>query len=566
MDNRQVSEVLETIGRLLDIKGENPFKVRAYHNAARAISALPVDVGILVEQGRLGEIPGVGEGIGEKIARLVTHGRLEYLEDLRKEVPEGVLEMIQLPFLGPRKARALWKELGITGVEELRQACLGGRVAALRGFGERTQKKILEGIEFRSRHKGQVLLGTALPLGRRMVAHLEGCPAVVRASLAGSLRRGKEVVRDIDLLASSGDPERVMEHFVHAEEVAKILLRGPTKTSVLLGSGLQADLRVVTDAQFPFALAYFTGSKEHNVALRGLAQKKGLKVSEYGLFDGDRLLPCRDEAELHARLGLPYLPPELRENEGELDLRATPALLEISQLKGVLHVHTDWSDGACGIEELARKARSMGLSYVGIADHSKAAFYANGLDEERLRRQMEEIDRLNDRGLGVTILKGVESDILPDGRLDLDPEVLGGLDFVIGAVHSRFEMGRDEMTERICKSFEINRINIFAHPTGRLLLARDGYAVDLERVIEAALRNRIILELNAHPQRLDLDAPSCRRAVGRGVMVAINPDAHSAVSLEDLQYGVATARRGWLEAKDVLNAQELGRVREILRR
>lgn len=566
MDNRQVSEILETIGRLLDIKGENPFKVRAYHAAARAIAALPVEVEVLAAQKRLGEIPGVGEAIGEKIARLVATGRLEYLEELRREIPEGVLEMTRIPFLGPRKARALWKELGLVGIEELRQACREGRVAALKGFGEKTQKRILEGIEFLARHEGRVLLGTALPLARGLLAHLEACPAVLRASLAGSLRRGKEVVRDIDLLASSEDPERVMEHFVRAEGVAEVLLRGPTKTSVRLGSGLQADLRVVSDAQFPFALAYFTGSKEHNVALRALAQKKGLKVSEYGVFEGERLLPCRDEEEFYARLGLPFLPPEIRENAGELELRAAPALLGSAQLKGVLHVHTDWSDGTTGIEELARKARAMGLSYLGIADHSKAARYANGLDEARLRRQMEEIDRLNRQGLGVTILKGVESDILPDGRLDLDPEVLSGLDFVIGAVHSRFEMGREEMTERICKSFEVNRINIFAHPTGRLLLSREGYAVDLERVIEAARQRNIILELNAHPQRLDLDAVHCRRAAQQGVMVAINPDAHSAASLEDLQYGVATARRGWLEAKDVLNAQDLGRVREILRR
>lgn len=566
MDNRQVSEILELIGRLLDIKGENPFKVRAYLTAARAVASLPVEVKLLVDQNRLGEIPGVGEGIGEKIARLVTHGRLEYLEELRREIPEGVVEMTRIPSLGPRKARALWKELGITRLPELQQACREGRVAALKGFGEKTQKKILEGIEFLGRHEGQVLLGTALPLARRLLDHLERCAAVIRASLAGSLRRGKEIVRDIDLLASSKDPERVMEHFIGAEGVAEVLLRGPTKTSVRLISGLQADLRVVTDEQFPFALAYFTGSKEHNVAVRGLAQKKGFKVSEYGLFQGDRALPCRDEAELYSRLGLPYIPPELRENAGELELQSTPALLEVSQIRGVFHVHTDWSDGACGIEELARKARSMGFSYLGIADHSRTAHYAHGLDEARLRRQMEEIDRLNRRGLGVTLLKGIESDILPDGRLDLDPEVLGALDFVIGAVHSHFDADRAEMTRRICNCMKTNKMHILAHPTGRLLLSRRGYDVDLEEVIETAHSCNIILELNAHPQRLDLDAVHCRRAAQRGVMVAINPDAHSADALEDLQYGVATARRGWLEAKDVLNAQELDRVRQILRR
>jgi DNA polymerase (family 10) len=565
MDNPQVAETLETIGNLLDLKGENPFKVRAYHNAARAIAALPESVARLAEEKRLGEIPGIGEALEEKITQLVSTGGLAYLEDLRKEVPSGLLELIRIPSLGPKKARILWKERDITDTAGLRRACLENRLLDLKGFGEKSQKKILEGIEFLGRHEGQVLLGTAAPVARALEAHLRACPQVARASVAGSLRRGKEVVRDIDLLASSAEPERVMDHFVRAEGVAEVLARGETKTSVRLRSGLQVDLRVVTDAQFPCALAYFTGSREHNVALRALAQKKGLKVNEYGLFRGEELLPCEDEAELHARLGLPFLPPELRENTGELDLAAAPPLLERAQIRGLLHVHSDWSDGVSTLEELSAKARSMGLRYLGIADHSRTAAYAGGLDEARLERQMEEIDRLNREHGDLTILKGVESDILPDGTLDLDPRTLGRLDFVVGSVHSRFDMGPEEMTLRICKALSAKEIHILGHPTGRLLLSREGYRVDLERVIQAARENHKILELNAHPQRLDLDWVHCRRARDAGVLVSINPDAHSAASLDDIEFGVATARRGWLEAKDVLNAHDLERVREILR-
>jgi DNA polymerase (family 10) len=565
MDNPQVAETLETIGNLLDLKGENPFKVRAYRNAARAIAALPESVARLAEEKRLREIPGIGEALEEKITQLVSTGGLAYLEDLRKEVPSGLLELIRIPSLGPKKARILWKERDITDTAALRRACLENRLLDLKGFGEKSQKKILEGIEFLGRHEGQVLLGTAAPVARALEAHLRACPQVARASVAGSLRRGKEVVRDIDLLASSAEPERVMDHFVRAEGVAEVLARGETKTSVRLRSGLQVDLRAVTDAQFPCALAYFTGSREHNVALRALAQKKGLKVNEYGLFRREESLPCADEAELYARLGLPFLPPEMRENTGELDLAAAPPLLERAQIRGLLHVHSDWSDGVSTLGELAFKARSMGLQYLGIADHSKTASYARGLDEARLERQMEEIDRLNREHGDLTILKGVESDILPDGTLDLDPRLLDRLDFVIGSVHSRFDMDRGEMTSRICKALHNKQLHILGHPSGRLLLSREGYRVDLERVIQAARLNNKILELNAHPQRLDLDWVHCRRARESGVLVSINPDAHSAASLDDVEFGVATARRGWLEAKNVLNAQGLERVREILR-
>ncbi len=564
MDNRRVAEVLDTIARLLEIRGENPFKVRAYQNAARTISSLPDDVKVLLNSGKLDELPGIGEALRDKISQLASTGRLDYYEDLRKEVPAGVLEMLSIPSLGPKKARVLWKELGIVGIEELRRACNENRLLKLKGFGEKTQKKLLEGIEFRERHAGQYLLSDAVPVARRLLGHLERSGLARRVSLAGSIRRWKEVVRDIDLLASSSAPGPLMEHFVAAPEVASVLARGQTKTSVRLASGIQVDLRVVSDEQFPYALAYFTGSKEHNVALRTLAQEKGLKISEYGIFEGERLIPCKDEEEFYRALGLPYIPPERRENAGELNMSKQPQLLDFKSLKGVFHTHSTWSDGSAGIEAMAEKARAMGLRYMGLSDHSGAASYANGLDEARLRDQMAEVDRLNGKWEGFRILKGLECDILPDGELDLNPGILGQLDFVIGSVHSRFEMPEKEMTDRICRALGNENLDMLGHPTGRLLLSREGYKVDLGRVLETAKACGKVVELNAFPNRLDLDWIHCRRAKELGVRVSINPDAHSTGDLENIEYGVAVARRAGLEEEDVINTRELDAVLEIL--
>ncbi len=564
MDNKQVAEVLETIGQILEIQGENPFKVRAYLNAARTIEGLSADLRKLVEAKGLGEVPGIGEALEQKITQLVTTGRMDYYEDLRKEVPGGVLALLHIPSMGPKKVKILWQDLGITSIEGLQQACRENRLLKLKGFGEKTQQKILEGIEFHRRHAGHVLLSAAMPVARALLAHLEGCAEVARSGIAGSLRRWKEVVRDIDLLASSKSPGKVMEHFVKADGIAEVLARGETKTSVRLRTGLQVDLRVVADEEYPSALAYFTGSKEHNVALRSLAQKKGLKLSEYGIFKGETALPCGDEAALYGRLGLPYIPPEMRENTGELELESVPPLIERSALKGVFHTHSTWSDGTAEIGQMAEKARSMGLRYMGLSDHSKAAAYANGMDEERLTRQMQEVDRLNEKWSDFRILKGLECDILPDGGLDLNPSILGKLDFVIGSIHSRFDMGEKEMTDRVCKALGNDYLDMLGHPTGRLLLDREGYRIDLERVIETARRERKIIELNANPHRLDLDWVHCRRARERGVRVSINPDAHSTAGLEDIEYGAAAARRGWLGTDDVLNTLDLEDVRRVL--
>jgi len=564
MDTRQVVDILETIAQLLELRDENPFKVRAYRNGARALESLPGDLRTLIDQGTLREVPGIGPALEEKITQLVTTGTMDYYEGLRKEVPAGVLEMLSIPSFGPKKAHAVWKELGVTTIEELRKAAQENRVAGLKGFGEKTQKKILEGIGFLQKNAGRYLLNDAVPVARRLLKYLQACKTVQRVSIAGSLRRWKEIVKDVDLLASSDDAPSVMDHFVKAEGVAEIIGRGDTKTSVRLASGLQVDLRVVTDAQFPYALAYFTGSKEHNVALRGAAQKKGLKINEYGIFQGSTLIECKDEVEFYRALGLPYLPPEMRENTGEVDHKKTPQLIDFKSLKGVFHTHSTWSDGTADIEAMAEKARSMGLSYLGLSDHSKAASYANGLDEARLAKQGKEIDRLNEQWKDFRILKGLECDILPDGTLDLDPKTLEKLDFLIGSVHSRFDMSEKEMTDRVCKALADPNLDMLGHSTGRLLLSREGYKIDLERVLQTAKRHGKIVELNAYPNRLDLDWIHCRRAKELGVMLSINPDAHSTADLENIEYGIATARRAWLEEKDVLNTRELDEVLEIL--
>jgi DNA polymerase (family 10) len=564
MDNREIAGLLETIAHLLELQDENAFKVRAYQNAARAIEGLTQDVRELVREKTLGEVPGIGEALEQKITELVTTGRMEYLERLRAEVPGGLLRMLEIPTLGPKKVKVLWQEKKITTIEALQQACQENALVDLKGFGEKTQKKILEGIAFLSRHQGQARLDEAMTVARRLLAHLKSGPGVQRSSPAGSLRRWKEVVRDVDLLVSSSSPSAVMDHFVRAEGIDEILGKGETKSSVRLKSGLQVDLRVVSDEQFPFALNYFTGSKEHNVALRQIAQKKGLKLSEYGIFKGSKLIECADEEAIYRELGLPYFPPEMRENTGELDLRKIPQLIDFKSLKGVFHTHSTWSDGTADIEAMAQKARSMGLRYMGLSDHSKAATYANGMDEARLRKQMKEIDRLNGTWTDFHILKGLECDILPDGGLDLNPGVLGDLDFVIGSVHSRFDMPEEEMTERVCRALANEHLDFLGHATGRLLLSRDGYRIDLDRVIDAAARHDKIIELNSHPNRLDLDWVHCRRAKEKGVMLSINPDAHSTADLENIEYGVATARRGWLEDKDVLNTRDFDGVCEIL--
>ncbi len=555
MNNAEAASILSTIATILDLQGENPFKVRAFQNASRTIEGLEVDFGKLIDEKKLGELPGIGKAIEEKLTELHRTGKLKYYEDLRASVPAGVLEIMKLPNLGPKKVKVLWKELKVTSPAQLEVAAKAGKIAKLAGFGERTQEKILESISRAGKNEGFYLVSQAIGVARELLAYLQ--PVVAGAGIAGSLRRGKPVVRDVDLLASAAKPREVIEHFARAPAVEEVIGKGDTKCSVRLTNGLQVDLRVVAEDEYAPALLYFTGSKEHNVILRGRAVKKGWTLNEYGLFKGKKRIDTDSEEAIYRKFGLSYIPPELREGRDEIDLAERgelPQLIEAKDIKGILHVHSTWSDGTASIEDMAGKARRLGYKWMGLSDHSQAASYAHGLDEARLRKQMKEVAALNAGWKDFRILHGMEADILPDGSLDLSNELLGKLDFVIGSIHSRFDMSESEMTDRICKAIASPHFDVFGHPTGRLLLQRDGYKVDLERVLRAAKESGKVVELNANPHRLDLDDPHARRAKELGVTMSIDPDSHSVAGLEDVEFGLMTARRAGLEAGDVLNS------------
>ena len=568
-DKHEVAAVLEEIGTLLELKGENPFKTRAYHNAARAIDVIDRNVGDLVKSGDLREVKGIGEAIAEKITTLVTTGCLPYHEELRASIPSGLLDMLQIPDVGPKKVQVLYEKLGVKSVRELEYACQENRLVALPGFGEKSQAKILQGIEFVKKHAGSFLWAEAWKETDPLTTALSEFPMVKRVEVGGSLRRKKEVVHDADLLVASDKAEEVMKRFTKLPGVERVLAAGDTKGSVVLASGLQVDLRVVKPLEFPFALHYFTGSKAHNIAVRALAQKKGYKLNEYGLWKGSRSVRCEGEEDLFEILGLAYVPPELREDAGEIAAAAArkiPKLVELEDLEGVFHVHSTWSDGKASIEQMVRAAQKLGLKYLGLSDHSKSAAYAGGLKEDAVVAQHAEIDALNAKRKGFRILKGIECDILPDGAMDYHDAILARFDFVIGSVHSKFNMGEKEMTARICKALANPHVSWIGHPTGRLLLAREGYPVDLRKVIDTAKKHRKFIELNAHPLRQDLDAQACRYAREQGVGVSICPDAHSTEGIADIRYGIGTARRGWLTKEDVLNARPLAEVLKALHR
>jgi DNA polymerase (family 10) len=569
LNKHEIAEVLEEIGTLLELKGENPFKTRAYHNAARLVEGIDQDLAGLVETDGLRRIKGIGEALAEKIGTLVKTGNLPYYEELRASVPPGLLEMLGIPGMGPKKVKALYEKLGVKSVRELEYACHENRLVDLSGFGEKTQAKILEGIEFVKKHAGSLLWMEASRQARGIVEALRRIRSVKRLEVAGSLRRRKEVVHDVDVIAATASPEEVVQRFVKLPGVERVLAVGGTKGSVVIESGLQIDLRAVKPAEFPFALHYFTGSKAHNIAMRALAQKQGYKLNEYGLWKGRRSVRCESEEALFETLGLAYIPPELREDEGEIaaaEAGTLPPLVEPGDIRGVFHVHSTWSDGKGSILQMAEAARAMGLGYLGLSDHSKSAAYAGGLKEGEIARQHAEIDALNAKMKGFRVLKGIECDILPDGSMDYTDAILARFDFVIGSVHSKFNMGGREMTARICKALSNPHVSWIGHPTGRLLLARKGYDVDLRAVIDTASRLGKFAELNAHPLRQDLDARNCRYAKDKGVRVAICPDAHATEGLEDIQCGIGTARRAWLTRDDVLNALPLEEVTKMLAR
>ncbi|MCA9730592.1 MAG: DNA polymerase/3'-5' exonuclease PolX [Deferribacteres bacterium] len=566
MEKKDVIAVLEHIAILLELKGENPFKSRAYTNGARILKAREESIGELVDTGKLGEIKGIGKALADKITTLITNGSLPYYENLKAEFPATLFGLLRIPGMGSKKIKILYDQMGIASLIDLETACRENRIAGLTGFGEKTQEKILQGIDFIKQHEGQHLYFSALAVAGKMITALKQHPKIIRVEMAGSLRRAKEVVKDVDIVASVDDSSRqeVMDFFVSQGDVESIVAHGITKSSIIVSNGLQVDLRLVSNTVFPFALHHFTGSKEHNTAMRREAKKHGYKMNEYGLFtEADRSLVCQDEKEIFAALGMGYIPPELREDRGEIEAaleNTLPVLIEKNDLCGILHNHTTWSDGSNSLEEMANACRAMGMSYLGIADHSQAAQYANGLTPARLQQQAQAIAELNKNFTDFRIFHGTECDILSDGSLDFPDEVLAQLDYVVVSVHSKLEMSETEATERIIKAMQNPFVKILAHPTGRILLGRKGYPLNYKEIFAAAVENNVVIEINANPYRYDLDWRYIRQAKEAGVLLSINPDAHKISGLADMLSAVGIARKGWLTKDDVLNTKSLDEI------
>jgi DNA polymerase (family X) len=575
MNKAEVAGILEEMGTLLELQGANPFKSRAFHNASRAVEGMPGDIGEAVAAGTLREVKGIGEGIARVITDLVQQGCSGEHEELRNGVPEGVLQMLRIQGLGPKKVKVLFEKLKIKSVDELEAAAQSGALASLDGFGRKSEENILKGIAALRSHADKSLFPVAAAAAGTLLAYLQRDRGVKRAEIAGSLRRRKEVVGDIDLLVSASEKlrGRLMDLFTAHPDVQTVIAKGETKSSVVLRQGIHCDLRIVNDEEFPFALNYFTGSKEHNVEMRSRARKHGWSLNEYTLSKLDeaeagkkpeRLPSCSTEADIYKALGLAYVPPELRENGGEFEAaekNRLPRLVELKDITGTFHCHSTYSDGMNTIEQMAAAARKLGWEYLGIADHSKTVGYAGGLSIERVKAQIAEIDALNARMKGFRIFKGTECDILPDGSLDYPDKILALFDYVVVSIHSSFTMSEEDMTRRIIKGLKNTYATMLGHPTGRLLLSREPYAVNMTNVIDAAAEYGKAIEINAHPTRLDLDWRLCKYARDRGVRIAINPDAHSIEGLSDVAFGVGVARKGWLRREDVINT---GTVKDVL--
>jgi len=570
MNNLVIAETMEGIAQLLELKGESPFKVRAYQRAAQTIENLPVEAERLMREGKLREVPGIGESISQKITELLTTGKCDYYEQLREEFPSGITRLMEVPGIGPKTANRLAGELGITTVAELEQAVLDGRVAKLPRMGEKLAENILHHVRSLRRKDQRIPLGQALPVAEAIVAQLKDNPALRNLTPAGSLRRRVETIGDIDIIGTSDNPQNVMDQFVHLPQVKEVLARGPTKTSVLVEGGLQVDLRLVEHEAFGALLQHFTGSKQHNIDLREFALKRGLSLSEYGIthLREGWLQKFTDEEAFYAAIGLQYIPPELREASSELEAaarRAIPRLVELQNIRGDLHTHTDWSDGHSSLRDMVLAAKERGYEYIAISDHSVGRGVARGLSVERLRRQREEIDELNRSIENIIILQGAEVDIRADGTLDFPEDVLAELDVVTASVHS--SMGQDEetMTNRILKAMQSPHVDVIGHLTCRLLGHRPPVAVNIETVLRAAAATKTALEINAQPDRLDLKDLHIRQARDLGVTLVINTDAHWVRQLDFMRYGVAMARRGWCDPQHILNTRTLADVLAFLR-
>ena len=576
MDKKDIIEVLERIGTMMEIKGENPFKIRAYSAGARTLQTMEEDLGEVIEGGRLGDIPGIGKALTEKIETLYATGELEFYDKLVASVPSGLMDLLDIPGLGGKKIKVLHEQLNVDSIESLTEVCQAGKVAELKGFGEKTQEKILSGIKNREAYAARHLWWDARAVVERILPGLQGLPEVERVEAAGSFRRGMETVGDLDFLVASSDPAPIMDWFTSMEGIAEVTAHGDTKSSIRLEGGMQADIRVVPTEQFYFALHHFTGSKDHNVRMRQKALSLGLSLSEWGLRpekekDSSRKagpVEANSEEDIFKALGLQYVPPSLREGMGEVEAaerNELPELLEFSDLKGCFHNHTTASDGRNSLEEVAEEADRRGWEYLGIADHSKASFQANGLDEGRLLKQVQAIKAINEsRKYRVHLFSGSEVDILSGGRLDFEDADLEPLDYVVASVHSGLTQDEETMTTRIIKVLEHPQVTMLGHMSGRLLLRREASAMNIQKIIDAALANGKIIELNANPMRLDMDWRHWRRAAEKGLLCCINPDAHALHHYDYQEAGVLAARKGWLTAKEVFNTRTLTEVKDYL--
>lgn len=567
--NADIAALFEEIADLLEIQNENPFRIRAYRNAARQVESMGVALADMVAKGEdLTELPGIGDDLAAKIKEIVETGHCQALEKLRKQVAPSVTELLKIPGLGPKRVRILYDQLKVKTSEQLAKLAKAGRIRELAGFGAKTEQTILEAMAAHVTGQQRFKLAVAAQYAEPLRKYLEKVPDTQQVVLAGSYRRFKETVGDIDILVTTKDANRVMDRFSDYDEVSKVLAKGETRSTVILKSGLQVDLRVVDPECYGAALQYFTGAKAHNIEIRRLGQQKKLKINEYGVFKGDKRLAGKTEESVYRAVDLPWIPPELRENRGEIEaarIGKLPRLVELKELKGDLHAHTKATDGHNTLREMAEAAHAHGLDYIAITEHSRRLTVAHGLDVKRLRQQMEEIDKLNAQLKGITILKGIEVDILDDGSLDLPDDVLGELDIVVGAVHSQFKLPRAKQTTRILRAMDHPHFTLLAHPSGRLIEQREPYDVDMLKIIRKARERGCFLELNAHPERLDLLDIHCQMAKEQGVLVAISSDAHSIQDFENLYYGIGQARRGWLEKKDVLNTRSLKELHPLLK-
>lgn len=564
MKNLELAQIFYQMADLLEMKEEDTFfESRAYNKAARVLESLEKDVGEIYQEGgleALQKISGIGKGLALKIEEFIKTGKIKAYQKFKKESPVDLDSLTSVEGLGPRKIKVLYKKLKIRNLKDLEKAAKSEKIGKLEGFGEKSEKNILQAIAFVKTSKGRFLLGLILPLVKQIIGHLGKLPQVGKIKVAGSVRRMKETIGDIDILVTSSKPEKVMDFFVKMPEVIKIWAKGPTKSSVRLKGGLDCDLRVIKKQSFGAALQYFTGNKDHNILTRRIAQQKGLKLNEYGVWRGKKRIAGQTEKKVYQAIGLPYIEPELRTNTGEIEAALAgqlPKIIGYDTIKGDCHCHTDWSDGIQSIEQMAQAAKTIGYQYLVITDHAGFLRIAHGLDEKRLLKQMAEIDKVNQRISGIKILKGCEVDIKDNGSLAIKDEILAKLDLVVAAIHSSFKMNKKDMTERLLRVIKNPHVDIIAHPTGRVIHKREGYSLDFGQVFKAAKETKTALEINAYFNRLDLKDTDVRQAVETGVKLVINTDAHSANHLPMMELGIAQARRGWAEKKDILNTQPL---------